>query len=250
MALVRVLLYSRSPPEGLRYACRPLTCQRHHGRCAGCSRASRLVPRVSLCRLFPLELCSDNSLIFRDHTFKIPARFTLHESKKLSFVADLANPSVPLHRLTKSIPHGYKGLDLLEMLWKNGVSLERGIWFAKVIGANEMVRRTCPASFSGMVKEADHRLCPLQQPPRGKPPPPPDQYCLDWTTALVSWLKKQLADIALPSAPRAGFNIKQTFKSILSDEKSRARWIAKWEYSCVLPFPCLLRALSSRTLTR
>ena len=57
-------------------------------------------------------------------------------------MADLANPLVPLHKLSKSIPHGFKGTDLLEMLWANSVTIERGVWFAKVIGANEMVSRS------------------------------------------------------------------------------------------------------------
>jgi len=43
-------------------------------------------------------------------------------------------------------------------------------------------------------------------------------------------MKKQLADIALPSAPRAGMNIKQTFKSVLGDTETRDRWISRFTY--------------------
>lgn len=77
--------------------------------------------------------------VHRPSTYRLPPRYTLHDSKRLTFVADLANPLVPLHKLSKSIPHGFKGGELLEMLWSNGVSLERGVWFAKVVGASEMV---------------------------------------------------------------------------------------------------------------
>lgn len=43
-------------------------------------------------------------------------------------------------------------------------------------------------------------------------------------------MKKQLADIALPSAPRPGLNIKQTFKSVLGDTETRDRWILRFTY--------------------
>lgn len=46
-------------------------------------------------------------------------------------------------------------------------------------------------------------------------------------------MKKQLADIALPSAPRPGLNIKQTFKGVLADADTRERWISRFSYWCV-----------------
>jgi mediator of RNA polymerase II transcription subunit 12 len=47
---------------------------------------------------------------------------------------------------------------------------------------------------------------------------------------VTSYIKKQLADIALPSAPRPGMNIKQTFKGVLSDAESRDRWVSRFTY--------------------
>lgn len=163
----------------------------------------------------------------------------MHESKRQTFISELADPSVPLHRLAKQIPHGFKGLELLEMLWTNNVNVDRGIWFVKVIGANEMVSWAIFARASRMPCLVRPHGCsnadtpPIQQPRQGKPPPPPMHYSLEWTTASTSWLKKQLAEITLPSAPRPGFNVKQAFRSILSDEQTRDRWVAKWTYSYV-----------------
>lgn len=48
-------------------------------------------------------------------------------------------------------------------------------------------------------------------------------------------MKKQLLDIALPSPPRAGLNIKQTFKGVLTDNETRERWISRFSYWWVHP---------------
>lgn len=65
---------------------------------------------------------------------------------------------------------------------------------------------------------------------RNKPNYNPMQYSIDWTNVVTSYLKKQLAEIALPSAPRPGLNIKQTFKGVLSDPDSRDRWVSRFTY--------------------
>lgn len=68
---------------------------------------------------------------------------------------------------------------------------------------------------------------------RNKPMYNPTQYSVEWANVVTSYLKKQLADIALPSAPRPGLNIKQTFKGVLADADSRDRWISRFTYSYV-----------------
>lgn len=65
---------------------------------------------------------------------------------------------------------------------------------------------------------------------RNKPNYDPTQYSIDWTNVVTSYLKKQLAEIALPSAPRLGLNIKQSFKGVLSDPDSRDRWVSRFTY--------------------
>ncbi|KAK7057438.1 Med12 domain-containing protein [Favolaschia claudopus] len=157
-------------------------------------------------------------------TFRMPTRVTLNDSKRHSWLADLANPDVPLHKLGKSVPHGAKGHDLLDLLQSNRVAIPRAVWFLRVLGANET---------AGL---------------RNKPSYNPTQYSIDWANVVTGYMKKQLADIALPSAPRPGLNIKQTFKGVLADADTRERWISRFSYSLELLRPFYLEGLvDSRT---
>ncbi|KAF8196466.1 transcription mediator complex subunit Med12-domain-containing protein [Pholiota molesta] len=134
---------------------------------------------------------------FRAPTFKIPTRVTLNDAKRQSWFADLANPDFPLYKL-KSVPHGAKGHDLLDLLHSNNVAIPRAVWFLRVFGANET---------AGL---------------RNKPAYVPTQYSIDWANVVTGYMRKQLIEIALPSAPRPGLNIKQTFKGVLADADTLA----------------------------
>ncbi|EGO25090.1 hypothetical protein SERLADRAFT_368519 [Serpula lacrymans var. lacrymans S7.9] len=148
----------------------------------------------------------ENIPLIPPSTFKIPSRVTANDAKRQAWFADLANPDVPLYKLGKSVPHGAKGHDLLDLLHTNNVAIHRAVWFLRVFGANET---------AGL---------------RNKPSYNPTQYSVDWAIVVTSYLKKQLADIALPSAPRPGLNIKQTFKGVLSDADTKERWISRFTY--------------------
>ncbi|KAJ7690646.1 hypothetical protein B0H17DRAFT_1064288 [Mycena rosella] len=157
-------------------------------------------------------------------TFRMPTRVTLNDAKRQSWLADLANPDVPLYKLGKSVPHGAKGHDLLDLLQSNRVAIPRAVWFLRVLGANET---------AGL---------------RNKPSYNPTQYSVDWANVVTGYMKKQLADIALPSAPRPGLNIKQTFKGVLADADTRERWISRFSYSLELLRPFYSEGLvDSRT---
>lgn len=65
---------------------------------------------------------------------------------------------------------------------------------------------------------------------RNKPNYNPTQYSVDWANVVTGYIKKQLAEIALPSAPRPGLSIKSTFKGVLADNDSRERWISRFTY--------------------
>lgn len=56
------------------------------------------------------------------------------------------------------------------------------------------------------------------------------QYSIDWANVVIGYMKKQLVEIALPSAPRPGLNIKQTFKGVLADADTRERWMSRFTY--------------------
>ncbi|EMD32061.1 hypothetical protein CERSUDRAFT_162114 [Gelatoporia subvermispora B] len=162
---------------------------------------------------------SDNVPPIPTSTFRMPSRVTLNDAKRQAWFADLANPDVPLAKLGKNVPHGAKGHDLLDLLHSNRVAIPRAVWFLRVFGSNET---------AGL---------------RNKPTYIPTQYSIDWANVVTGYLKKQLAEISLPSQPRPGLNIKQTFKGILADPESREKWISRFAYSLNL-----LRAFYSEGL--
>jgi hypothetical protein len=94
----------------------------------------------SLSALFSLVLEAKNThgLLGSASTFKPPPRVTLAEAKRKSWIADLADSSVHLRRLSRTIPQGIRGHILLEQCIQMSVPLSRAIWFAKCVGANEI----------------------------------------------------------------------------------------------------------------
>ena len=71
-------------------------------------------------------------------TFKPPPRVTLTDTKREAWLRDLGDESVSLRRLSRTIPHGIRGKSLLEQCLHKGISVERGVWLAKCVGANEI----------------------------------------------------------------------------------------------------------------
>ncbi|RMZ87493.1 hypothetical protein DV736_g5280, partial [Chaetothyriales sp. CBS 134916] len=94
----------------------------------------------TLSTLFSLVLEAKNKycLITSTSTFKPPPRVTLAEAKRKSWLGDLADGSVPLRKLSRTIPQGIRGQGLLDQCIQNKVPLSRAIWFAKCVGANEI----------------------------------------------------------------------------------------------------------------
>ncbi|VVT44046.1 uncharacterized protein SAPINGB_P000275 [Magnusiomyces paraingens] len=71
-------------------------------------------------------------------TFKPPPRFTLTEQKKEAWLRDLANPTIPLRKLSRTIPHGTRNRSLLEQCCNKNIPISRAVWFARCVGANEL----------------------------------------------------------------------------------------------------------------
>lgn len=103
------------------------------------------------------------------------------------------------------------------------MAIPRAVWFLRVFGGNETVclYRLRPASK--LISSPQAGL-------RNRPGYNPTQYSVEWANVVTGYMKKQLADIALPMAPRPGLNIKQTFKGKLSDVEGRERWISRFTY--------------------
>ena len=66
-------------------------------------------------------------------------RSTLIESKKEQWMQDLANSTIPLCRLTRNVPHGFKNERLLETLAAKQGPFLRATWYIKIVGLSEMV---------------------------------------------------------------------------------------------------------------
>ena len=71
-------------------------------------------------------------------TFKPPPRVTVTDTKREMWLKDLANPTISLRRLSRSIPHGVRGKVLLEQSLSKNIPIERAAWLAKCVGANEL----------------------------------------------------------------------------------------------------------------
>lgn len=70
--------------------------------------------------------------------FKPPPRVTLTDAKREAWLSYLANPAIPLRRLSRTIPHGIRGKLLLDQCLSKVVPLSRAIWLIKCVGANEI----------------------------------------------------------------------------------------------------------------
>jgi mediator of RNA polymerase II transcription subunit 12 len=85
-----------------------------------------------------LEKRQAHSKVTSASTFKPPPRVTLTDNKREAWLRDLANPMVPLRRLSRTIPHGIRGKVLLDQCLSKEIPIGRAMWFAKCVGANEI----------------------------------------------------------------------------------------------------------------
>ena len=83
---------------------------------------------------------------------------------------------------------------------------------------------------SGSFVHAKHSLKSVQAGLRNKPMYNPTHYSVEWATVVTGYIRKLLMEIALPTAPRPGLNVKFTFKSVLADPASRKKWLDRFKY--------------------
>lgn len=79
-----------------------------------------------------------NGQVTAPSTFKAPPRVTLTDTKREGWLKDVANPTVSLRRLSRTIPHGIRGKGLLEQCLNKNIPTDRAVWLAKCVGANEI----------------------------------------------------------------------------------------------------------------
>jgi mediator of RNA polymerase II transcription subunit 12 len=97
-----------------------------------------------------------NGQIAAPSTFKPPPRVTLTDTKRESWLKDLANPAISLRRLSRTIPHGIRGKVLLEQCLNKRVPTDRAVWLIKCVGANE-IRATKRKGVSTLVMGGETR---------------------------------------------------------------------------------------------
>ncbi|KAH9810188.1 hypothetical protein DFH28DRAFT_1184889 [Melampsora americana] len=155
-------------------------------------------------------------------TIKIPGRVTLNDQKRENWLRELADPTVPLLKLSKNVPHGYKGEKLLEMLVQRRVEPVRAVWYIRLIGLNDII--------------AQRNKNDLMQ----------IKYTITFTSELCQFLQKQLGEVTVPlqlnlsstaslitgSSRLAGMNVRSKLRSsTLSDPETRKSWVAKFTHT-------------------
>ncbi|KAJ5110925.1 hypothetical protein N7532_001460 [Penicillium argentinense] len=85
-----------------------------------------------------LEKRQNHNTVHAPSTFKPPPRVTLTDNKREAWLRDLANATVPLRRLSRTIPHGIRGKVLLDQCLGKWIPVARAVWLAKCVGANEI----------------------------------------------------------------------------------------------------------------
>lgn len=177
--------------------------------------------------------------------------------KRLQFLSDLANPLVPLHRLMKNpVPHGFKGTELLDTMYSpmnlpanrpstpaagiarppaDPIPLDRAVWFIRVLGTNEISAHRGRAQPTAAVTAAPSPIPATPSSTNTAAAAPPVAlssnawYTQEFTNTFTSWMRLQLVQLALPTKAKPG--APKPAVGILGDEKARARWIAKWDYT-------------------
>ncbi|KAL4952117.1 hypothetical protein BDW69DRAFT_200960 [Aspergillus filifer] len=85
-----------------------------------------------------LEKRQTHNTVNAPSSFKPPPRVTLTDNKREAWLRDLANPNVPLRRLSRTIPHGIRGKALLDQCLSKLIPVSRAVWLVKCVGANEI----------------------------------------------------------------------------------------------------------------
>lgn len=197
-------------------------------------------------------------LTSRERAFRIPVRVTYNDTKRHQFFADLANPDIPLTRLMKNpVPHGFKGVDLLETMFSppqptvraapsasseprqqpSPIPVDRALWFIRVLGANEISAhrgRAQPITVQAPSPAGATPSSTATSAPNLIPMNSNDWYTTEFTNSFTAWLRMQLVQLVLPTKVKPGAPVPKAPTGVLGDEKSRARWLAKWQYSDAL----------------
>ncbi|KAI9829413.1 MAG: hypothetical protein M1819_006350 [Sarea resinae] len=160
-----------------------------------------------------LEQRQERDRVTAPSTFKPPPRVTLTDSKREAWLRDLANCTVPLRRLSRTIPHGIRGKVLLEQCLSKNIPTSRAVWLAKCVGANEIrafKRKGVNGAFA-MGGEA--------------------KYIRDWTLFVEQFIDHVISDCGTPNwKARVTYVIRlssQFYAECLLDKRQYLNFILK-----------------------
>lgn len=156
-----------------------------------------------------LQRRHNHSSISTATTFKPPPRVTLTDNKREAWLRDLANPSVPLRKLSRTIPHGVRGRILLDQCLNKWIPVERAVWLAKCVGANE-IRAFKRKGTSGTVALG------LEL-----------KWVRDWTTNV-----QQFIEGVVSTCGQTGWKVKVTYAYV-------TRYLSRYVISVTLLIPIL-----------
>ncbi|KAK0561871.1 RNA polymerase II mediator complex subunit [Tilletia horrida] len=154
------------------------------------------------------------------HSFRPPNRVTLNDLKLGNYIRQLADPSVPLHRLARSVPHGSKGERLLDMLWLGAPPpAQQSSAYSSMSAHGLRISASSSSNAAGGIGASGSASGPSAsvsiptsvpigravwfirvvgasdiQSARNRT----TNYTVEWTTTVVAWLSKQLQELAVP----------------------------------------------------
>ena len=186
-----------------------------------------------------LQQRGESQKITSEATFKPPPRVTLTEAKRRQWLNDLASPSVPLRRLSRTIPQGIRGQLLLEQCQVNGVPISRAIWFAKCVGANEirtLKRKGTTAPLAAKIEAKWHK---------------------EWTLSVQHFVEACIENCGKPNwRNNLSYSLRlatRLFLESLLDRDCFLDWILSSMKSCSLertPFWLMMVHVHGKELTR
>ena len=145
--------------------------------------------------------------------FKPPPRVTLTEAKRRAWLSDLANPTVPLRKLSRTIPQGIRGQALLDQCMANNVPIGRALWLAKCVGANEI--RTLKRKGTSAAFAAGAEI----------------KWLRDWTTNIEQFLESSMEQSGQPDwRSRTNYSlilVIRLYSECLLDRDHYLDWVVK-----------------------
>lgn len=172
-----------------------------------------------------METRASNSRILSNSTFKPPPRVTLTDQKREAWLRDLATPSVPLRRLSRTIPHGIRNKSLLDQCCNKSIPIDRAAWFARCVGANEL---------RGLKRKGSNVSLSVSE----------TIWVQDWTKEVCDYIERMVKELEKVQADKLKWRSKMEYMTRLTayfyheelvDRSSILRWVVKYLHNCPMP---------------